>query len=229
MPRFRSFRSQPSASQTNEPPFTSFFERQKFREERDRSRRRIIVASIVVHVLVFGTLAVMSAFNVDELYSTNVTVGVASTAEDETGIIVSGDSKGRKPRIPRTNAEAVTGLHLRVTPAGVNAISVPVLPHSVGPAAARYLQSLQLNALSPVLRFPEKLGGNSLRATLTLRLAIGEDGKVVESTIKPPCPDDRLCEALLSDVTRLGPLNPHDGSLGKPWHVSVPVEFSSQR
>jgi hypothetical protein len=171
----------------------------------------------------------MSAYNVDELFSTNVTVGVASTVEDETGALVSGQAQGRKPRVLRTNAESVTGLHLRVTPDGVAAVSVPVLPNTVSPEAARYLQNLQVKALSPVLRYPERLGLDRLRATLTLRLAIAEDGKIMESAIKPPCPHDRLCEALLADVTRMGPLSPHDGTLGQPWQVSVPVEFSSQR
>jgi|GEM_PF-3097472 len=226
VPRVRPSRSI-SSSRTNEPPFSSFFERQKFRDERDRGRRRIIIASIVVHVLVFGTLAILSALNVDELFSTNVTVSVASMVEGEDGVLVSGTAAKNKPRVPRTNAESVTGLHLRVSRSAVTAVSVPVVTGTIDPAAARYLQALQVDVLTPVLRYPDALRSRAVLATLTLRLAIAPDGKVVESSIKPPCPHDRLCEAVLASVAHLGDLKPHDGALGDPWYVSVPIEFSS--
>ncbi len=181
----------------------------------------------MVHVLVFGALAILSALNVDELFSTNVTVSVASMVEDEEGALVSGTPAKSKPRVPRTNAESVTGLHLRVTRSGVMALSVPVVAGSMDPTAVRYLQRLQVDVLAPVLRYPDALGMGALRATLTLRLAIARDGKVVESSIKPPCPHDGLCETVLSAVAHLGSLSPHEGALGNPWYVSVPIEFSS--
>jgi hypothetical protein len=223
--RFRPSRSI-SSSQTNEPPFTSFFERQKLREERDRGRRRIIIASIIVHVLVFGTLAILAALNVDELFSTNVTVSVASMVEDEEGALVSGAAVKNKPRVPRTNAESVTGLHLRVSGSDVIAVSVPVVAGTMDPAVVRYLRVLQTEVLEPVLRYPVALRAVALRATLTLRLAIGRDGKVVEASIKPPCPHEGLCEAVLASVAHLGSLGIHDGALGDPWYVSVPIEFA---
>jgi hypothetical protein len=76
----------------NQPPFSGYLERDALRKSRQLGRRRTLVISIAVHVLVFGGLLVYSLFQVDELWAPSVEVKVFSP-----GKLPAGVSKPRPP------------------------------------------------------------------------------------------------------------------------------------
>ena len=57
-------------------PFSDFIARDELRQARTRSRRRTIVISVVIHVVVFGGLLAYSIFDIDDLWGTAVEVKV---------------------------------------------------------------------------------------------------------------------------------------------------------
>lgn len=61
-------------------PFASFFEREALRRERRKYHRRVIVVSLLLHVFVFGGIAIYSALHVDELRGPAVDVKVFEPA-----------------------------------------------------------------------------------------------------------------------------------------------------
>ena len=74
------------------PPFTGYLERDALRKSRELGRRRTLVISIAVHVLVFASLLVYSLFQVDELWAPSVEVKVFSPGKLPAGV--------NKPRPP---------------------------------------------------------------------------------------------------------------------------------
>jgi hypothetical protein len=70
----------------NHPPFTGYLERDALRKARDKGRRRTLVISVAVHVVVFAGLLVYSLFQVDELWSPSVEVKVFSPAKLPPGV-----------------------------------------------------------------------------------------------------------------------------------------------
>jgi hypothetical protein len=63
-----------SKADPNLPPFSDFLERDAVREGRERGRRRTLLISLGVHVLVFAGLLVYSLMQVDELTGPSVEV-----------------------------------------------------------------------------------------------------------------------------------------------------------
>jgi hypothetical protein len=70
----------------NHPPFTGYLERDALRLSREKGRRRTLVISVAIHVVVFGSLLVYSLFQVDELWSPSVEVKVFSPAKLPPGV-----------------------------------------------------------------------------------------------------------------------------------------------
>jgi hypothetical protein len=70
----------------NRPPFTGYLERDALRKSREKGRRRTLVISIAIHVVVFAGLLVYSLFQVDELWSPSVEVKVFSPAKLPPGV-----------------------------------------------------------------------------------------------------------------------------------------------
>jgi hypothetical protein len=69
----------------DQPPFSTFFERDAVREKRDRSRRWTLIVSVAVHVAAVMGLLFYSLFHVDELLSPSVEVKVFSPAKLSSG------------------------------------------------------------------------------------------------------------------------------------------------
>lgn len=57
-------------------PFQGFFEREQLRRERGRYTRKILLASIAVHVVVFAALGAWALWRTDELFGPSVEVKV---------------------------------------------------------------------------------------------------------------------------------------------------------
>lgn len=70
----------------NHPPFTGYLERDALRKSREKGRRRTLVISIAIHVVVFAGLLVYSLFQVDELWSPSVEVKMFSPAKLPPGV-----------------------------------------------------------------------------------------------------------------------------------------------
>jgi hypothetical protein len=79
----RAARGKPDPSQ---PPFSGYLERDALRQSRGKGRRRTLVISIAVHVVVFASLLVHSLFQVDELWAPSVEVKVFSPAKLPPGV-----------------------------------------------------------------------------------------------------------------------------------------------
>jgi hypothetical protein len=63
-----------SKADPNQAPFSDFLERDALRESRERGRRRTLMISLAVHVLVFASLLIYSVLQVDELTGPSVEV-----------------------------------------------------------------------------------------------------------------------------------------------------------
>ncbi len=70
----------------NQPPFSGYLERDALRQSREKGRRRTLVISIAIHVVVFASLLVYSLFQVDELWAPSVEVKVFSPAKLPPGV-----------------------------------------------------------------------------------------------------------------------------------------------
>jgi hypothetical protein len=70
----------------NQPPFSGYLERDALRQSRGKGRRRTLVISITIHVVVFGSLLLYSLFQVDELWAPSVEVKVFSPAKLPAGV-----------------------------------------------------------------------------------------------------------------------------------------------
>jgi hypothetical protein len=67
-------RSRAPRGRAEAAPFQGFFEREQLRRERGRYTRKIVLASILVHVVVFAALAIWALWRVDELFGPSVEV-----------------------------------------------------------------------------------------------------------------------------------------------------------
>ena len=79
----RAARGKPDPSQA---PFSGYLERDALRQSREKGRRRTLVISIAIHVVVFASLLVYSLFQVDELWAPSVKVKVFSPAKLPPGV-----------------------------------------------------------------------------------------------------------------------------------------------
>jgi hypothetical protein len=84
-----------SKADPNQPPFSGFLERDAAREGRERGRRRTLLISLGVHVLVFAGLLVYSLMQVDELTGPSVEVKLFTPSKLPPGV------KGYEPTDPR--------------------------------------------------------------------------------------------------------------------------------
>jgi hypothetical protein len=66
--------------------FASFFERNTLRDKRRRSRRNMIIISLVVHALALAAVVVYSMWDTDELWAPSVGVKMFSRSAPPPGV-----------------------------------------------------------------------------------------------------------------------------------------------
>lgn len=185
------------ASAGGDAPFASFLERHKEREQRDRRKRRIFLASLAVHVVVFSIVFLLSAWKVDELFGRRVEVSVVPASQDD-GPGVDGKPKHANP----TNVSRALGVRLVVTPTGAR--TEPRGDTSpVSPEVLQKLQPLVLIKLLPSLKYPEQARSQQLRGAVTVLVDVDDDGKATALDVKLPCSNALLCEATKAAVAQL--------------------------
>ena len=69
-----------------EAPFRSFLDRDSLRQARQRGRKRTLIISAAIHVVVFASLLVYSLFDVEELMSPTVEVKVFAPSKLPPGV-----------------------------------------------------------------------------------------------------------------------------------------------
>jgi hypothetical protein len=82
----RQARAAPRKADPNQAPFSGYLERDALRQSRGKGRRRTLVISIAIHVVVFGSLLVYSLFQVDELWAPSVEVKVFAPGKLPPGV-----------------------------------------------------------------------------------------------------------------------------------------------
>ncbi|MDX2021888.1 MAG: energy transducer TonB [Deltaproteobacteria bacterium] len=178
-------------------PFASFLERHKEREQRERRKRRIFLASLAVHVVVFSVVFLLSAWKVDELFGRRVEVSVVPASQGE-GQGADGKPKHTNP----TNISRALGLRLVVTPGGSR--TEPRGDTSpVSPEVLQQLQPLVLNKLLPALTYPALAKDQQLRGAVTVLVDVDDAGKATALDVKLPCSNTLLCQATKDAVAQL--------------------------
>jgi TonB family protein len=197
-------------------PFEAFLERQDVRDKRARSRVRVLVISIAIHVVLIGAFALFSYIRVDELFSRSVAVRVLPSGDEGR------DTTARDPRKPvlpaRANAAAASGVTLTVSRSGV--LQSPRAPTPTAADQGLYLQAL-VKKVTDNLAYPGDVA--DLRASVTVTLDLSRDGSLADAQVKFPCPHPKLCEAALAAVRRSAPFPAHP--FAEPWRLSLPVAF----
>jgi hypothetical protein len=86
----------PAPPRAGHPAFSSFLDRDAFREKRRKSRRNTLIISLLVHGVALGALLVYSLWDVDELFGPSVKVKVYSRSAVPAGVIAPRDpARGR--------------------------------------------------------------------------------------------------------------------------------------
>ena len=190
-------KSRRTAPARNDAPFAGFLERHKEREQRDRRKRRILLASLALHILVFGGLFLFSAWNVDELFGRRVEVSVVPASQND-GPGADGKAKHSDP----INVSRALGVRLVVTPAGTRAEARPDTS-SVSPELLQRLQPLILNKLLPSLAYPALARDQRLRGAVTVLVDVDEEGNTTAVDVKLPCSNTLLCQVTKTAVGKL--------------------------
>ncbi len=79
-----------SGADPNTAPFSSFLERDDYRQKRGTGRRRMFVISLGVHVVALAALLVYSVFDIEELFTPSVGVKMIRTSQLPPGVLPEG-------------------------------------------------------------------------------------------------------------------------------------------
>jgi len=196
-------------------PFASFIERHEDRERRARGKRRMLLISVGVHILVFGLVWLFSAWQVDELFGRRVEVSLLQQPPDP------GPDGKPKHKDPMNIGRAL-GVHLIVTPAGAKTV-----PRTDGvPAPDKLGLELQRGVLPQLLsslHYPSDGKPLKLRAGVSVLVEVDDDGRVTQLDIKKPCANELLCLATKTAVAQITRWPSAEGSPTRSF--LVPVEY----
>lgn len=188
------FRQRAAARQIRVPtggaaPFASFLERHEERQRKSRNKRRMLIVSVAVHVVVFGLLLLLSAWKVEELFlGTTVEVKMLEASGEDA------DAEGKPKRLARTNLGRAVGLRFVVTPAGAHTLPRTDL-ETVSPNLRDQWQATLSQDLLPALQYPADAKPLRLRGSVTVLFEIDDQGKAQAINTKAPCQHPLLCAA----------------------------------
>ncbi len=215
------FRQRAAARQVHVPtggaaPFASFLERHEERQRKSRNKRRMLIVSVAVHVVVFGLLLLLSAWKVEELFfGTTVEVKLEVPNEEV-------DAEGKPKRLPRTNLGRAVGLRFVVTPAGAHTLPRTDLEPVALDLRDRWQATLSQKLL-PALQYPVDAKPLRLRGSVTVLFDINEQGQAQAISVKAPCQHPFLCAASQAAVAAV-PKWPVPSASG-PHAYALSVDF----